>query len=212
VRKKPLIRIGTIQDSGPNTLIAFLRNAGAACDQIDIAAAFITESGLNSLFYVLKRAASRGHVRVLTGLFQGFTDPKALWALFKEQERTGGRLSVRVSSDRHFHWKAYFLLKRNAARVVIGSSNLTDDGLHEPGELNVVLSLDTESNAFVELRQVYDRHWERKGKELTAEVITKYASWRKEAGIGLKPRAVPIREILGPTALKKEVVKTDRVR
>jgi HKD family nuclease len=97
------IRIGAIENSGPNTLVAFLRKAGAGCAQIDIAVAFITAAGLDSLLFLLKKAASRGRVRVLTGLYQAFTEPKALWTLLREQEQTGGRLSVRVSKDGHFH-------------------------------------------------------------------------------------------------------------
>src|SRR5262245_2981475 len=101
------IQIGAIENAGPNTLVAFLRNAGAGCTQIDIAVAFVTAAGLDSLLYLLQQAASKGAVRVLTGLYQGFTEPKALSTLLRAQEQTGGRLSVRVSRDGHFHWKAY---------------------------------------------------------------------------------------------------------
>jgi HKD family nuclease len=93
------------------------------CNQIDIAVAFVTAAGLDSLEFLLKQAASKGSVRVITGLYQGFTEPKALWTLLRAQEETGGRLSVRVSRDDRFHWKAYMLVKRDSAKVVIGSSN-----------------------------------------------------------------------------------------
>ena len=197
MQKNQSIKLGTIENAGPNTLVAFLRNAGAACNQIDIAVAFITASGLDSLLYVLKKAASRGSVRVLTGLYQGFSEPKALRTLLTEQERTDGRLSVRISRDEHFHWKSYIIVKRNSARIVIGSSNLTEYGLHETGELNVVLSLSTESKAFVELRRVYDRHWNQKSTGLTDTIVAAYEAWWKEAGQVFKRRSVPIKEILG---------------
>ncbi len=198
------IQIRAIENSGPNTLVAFLRNAGAGCTQIDIAVAFVTAAGLDSLLYLLKRAASKGSVRVLTGLYQGFTEPKALWTLVREQEQTGGRLSVRVSRDGHFHWKAYMLAKKDAAKVVIGSSNLTDDGLHQTGELNVVLTLGTASNEFAELRRVFDQHWQGKSEVLTGEIVAKYEGWRKEAGPVLKSRSVPLRKILAGTPKRKK--------
>lgn len=205
------IQIGAIENSGPNTLVAFLRNAGAGCTQIDIAVAFVTAAGLDSLLYLLKRAASKGSVRVLTGLYQGFTEPKALWTLLREQEQTGGRLSVRVSRDGHFHWKAYMLVKKDAAKVVIGSSNLTDDGLHQTGELNVVLTLGTGSKEFAELRRVFEQHWQGKSEGLTAEIVAKYEGWRKEAGPVPKSRSVPIRKILAG-APKKEKGEPQEVR
>jgi HKD family nuclease len=197
------VRIGTIENSGPNTLVAFLRNAGAGCAQIDIAVAFITAAGLDSLLFLLKKAASRGRVRVLTGLYQGFTEPKALWTLLREQEQTGGRLSVRVSKDGHFHWKAYMLAKKAAAKVVVGSSNLTDDGLHQTGELNVVLSLGTSSKEFAELQRVFEQHWQAKSEPLTGEIVAKYDDWRKETGGVLKHRSVPIRRILAGAPKKR---------
>ena len=141
-------------------------------------------------------------VRVLTGFYQGFTEPKALWTLLREQERTPGRFSIRVSMDKHFHWKSYILVNKNAARVVIGSSNLTGDGLHQTGELNLVLSLSTESKGFVDLRRVYEQHWNKKSVDLTSEIAKRYEAWRKEAGLVFTRPSVPIRKILGGTRHK----------
>jgi HKD family nuclease len=199
------IQIGAIENSGPNTLIAFLRNAGSGCAQIDIAVAFITSAGLDSLLYLLRRAASRGRVRVLTGLYQGFTEPKALWALLREQDQADGRLSVRLSRDVRFHWKAYLLIKKNTAKVIVGSSNLTDDGLRQPGELNLVLSVRTTSRDFREVQRVLDRHWSERAEPLTSEIVAKYERWRREAGPVAKGPPVPIRTILSGTPKKKEV-------
>jgi HKD family nuclease len=197
MQNQRVVRIGTIENTGPNTLLAFLRHAGAACDRIDIAVAFVTAAGLDSLLGLLKQAASRGHVRILTGLYQKVTEPKALRTLLREQDQSDGRLSVRLSRDGHFHWKTYILVKSHTARVVIGSSNLTGEGLHETGELNVVLSLSTESKEFIELKRIYERHWERNSKPLTDEIVTRYEDLRKEVAQVLKPPSVPIRRILG---------------
>jgi HKD family nuclease len=194
-QKRPL-QLGAIENSGPNTLVAFLRNAGAGCDRIDIAVAFITTAGLDSLLFRLKQVASQGQVRVLTGLYQAFTEPKALWALLQAQEQTAGQLSVRLSRNRHFHWKAYFLVKKGFAKCVVGSSNLTADGLERSGELNVVLSLATASKEFRQLQSLFGRQWDAQSKPLSAEVVTKYEQWRKQANPVPGP-SVPIHKILG---------------
>jgi HKD family nuclease len=205
MRTTRTVRIGAIENSGPNTLVAFLQNARSGCTQIDIAVAFITAAGLDSLLFLFKKAASKGRVRILTGLYQGFTEPKVLWTLLREQEQTEGRLSVRVSLDGHFNWKAYLLVKKDTAKVVVGSSNLTDDGLHQTGELNVVLSLGTASKEFAVLRGFFEQHWQGKSEALTDEIVAKYEGWRKEAGPVLKHRAVPIRKILAGTPKKGKV-------
>src|SRR5262249_42316692 len=152
-------------------------------------------AGLDALLYLLKKTAAKGSVRLLTGLYQGFTEPAALWALLRAQDETEGRLSVRLSRDRHFHWKAYFLMQRQSAHVVIGSSNLTDDGLHKAGELNVVLTVSREAEQFAVLHGVFQRHWDVEAVGLTAPVIAEYELWRKKSRIETKLVSVPVGRI-----------------
>ena len=58
---------------------------------------------------LLRRAAARGKVRVLTGLYQDLTDLKALRALLGAQEQTNERFEVRLSRNRKFHQKLYII-------------------------------------------------------------------------------------------------------
>jgi HKD family nuclease len=196
------IQVGAIENAGPNTLVSFLRNAGSGCSRIDLAAAFVTSAGLDSLLYLLKKTAARGSVRLLTGLYQGFTEPAALWTLLQAQDETEGRLSVRLSHDQHFHWKAYFLMRRKTAYIVAGSSNLTDDGLHKSGELNVVLTVHRDARQFAVLHGIFQRHWDTEAVQLSAEIIAEYERWRKQAGINSKRVLVPLRQILGKAKRK----------
>lgn len=189
-------RIGTIDNTGPNTLATFLDEAGKGCGRIDVASAFVTAAGLERVLYLLKPVAAKGRVRVLTGFYQGFTDPKALGALLHEQRATDGRLSVRVSTDAHFHWKAYILVKKAAATVVVGSSNLTANGLGETGELNLTLTVGTATKPFHDVSGAFDTHWTGKSVPLTADVVAKYTVWREGAGGSPKHRSVPIKALL----------------
>lgn len=107
--RRQTVRIGAIDNTGPNTLILFLQDTADKASQIDIAVAFITAKGINSLLYLLKKAADRGQVRLLTGLYQGFTEPKALRTLLREQKDTDGPISVRISTDQHFDSATLFL-------------------------------------------------------------------------------------------------------
>src|SRR4051812_12749298 len=95
--------LGAIENAGPNNLKAFLKVHSKGTSGIDIAVAFVTQSGVTHLLPSLKKAAMSGRVRLLTGLYQCFTEPQALRLLLAEQKDTSGRLSVRLSINPHFH-------------------------------------------------------------------------------------------------------------
>jgi HKD family nuclease len=200
------VRIGVVENSGPNTLVSYLRNAGTTTTQIDIAVAFITTAGLDSVTHVLKRASQRGQVRLITGLYQGFTEPKALRTLLREQEQSDGRFLVQISADPHFHWKTYFLMGKTTANAVIGSSNLTDDGLRQTGEFNVVLSMQKTSKPFRELHAPFEKHWQARSKPLTEELLCKYEEWRASASVHAQMLKVPLRKILAMNRRKSKAV------
>ncbi len=191
------LKIGVVENSGPNTLLNFIQNAGDGAANIDLAAAFLTSSGVDAILYVLKKVARKGTVRVLTGLYQGFTEPDALRKLHRVQNETNGRLSVSVSRDGHFHWKCYFVKRSKTASLVVGSSNLTGDGLRQTGELNVVLTVAIGSKPYRDVTSLFESHWKSNAAPLTDLILTKYETWKEKAG-GLPPRpSVPIRTILG---------------
>lgn len=206
------MQVGTIENSGPNTLVSFLRNVGKGASQIDVAVAFVTEAGLDPLLYLLKQTAKRGNVRVLTGLYQGFTDPKALRRLLREQRETQERIAVRISCDSHFHWKTYFVRKGKTAHIIVGSSNLTSDGLMQSGEFNAVLSLPTNSTQFSRLHKPFERHWDSNSQPLSDEILGKYQAWRIENEVSHFRRTVPIRSILSAPARKRRSVSDQRER
>jgi HKD family nuclease len=202
-------RIGTVTNTGLNTLARFLDAQGKGCERIDIAVAFVTAAGLDQVLHLLKRVAAKGEVRILTGFYQGFTEPKALRTLLREQRNTAGRLSVKVSNDPHFHWKAYLLVKKATARVVVGSSNLTADGLNQTGELNLALSVGTSSKAFRDVSRVFNDHWTGKSAPLTASVVGKYETWREAAGGSPRHRKVPIKKLISGAAKAEKPQPTE---
>ncbi len=197
------LRVGIVENAGPNTLVSFLKTAGEGAKKIDLAVGFLTESGVDSVLYLLKKVAKRGKVRLLTGLYQGFTEPSALRKLLRVQTETKGRISVAVSRDGHFHWKCYFIEKAKSADLIVGSSNLTSDGLKASGELNVVLTVPTDSKPFRDLAATFQRQWSSKATLLTDAVVKKYAKWKAKAGKSRPGAKVPIQAILGGKPAKQ---------
>lgn len=187
------MKLGTIDNSGINTLDEYFRITARDALAIDWASAFITDAGIERVLYLLTAAARSGRVRVLTGIYQGFTEPAALQKLLTAGLTSKGRLEVRVSSDPHFHWKAYHILRKSTAHVVVGSSNLTQDGLSTSGELNLVLSMPRTSLALAELCEPFERHWQHKSFSISSDWLAKYKSWRSEDGVRVPTSKVPKR-------------------
>lgn len=132
-------RFALVNNVGPNNLRDSLRAWMPGAQSVDIGVAFITRAGLNELLPSIQQVAQRGRVRVLTGIYQAFTEPEALRAWLRVQKVTNGALELRVSSTPHFHWKVYLIQTRAGLRAVVGSSNVTGDGLVGGAELNVIV-------------------------------------------------------------------------
>jgi HKD family nuclease len=191
------MRIGTIENNAQNTLASFLQHAAKDANALDWASAFITNAGLNSSLYLLRAAAKKGKVRILTGLYQGFTEPAALRSLLAAQASLKGNLEVRVSTDQHFHWKAYFVFVKKTAHVVVGSSNLTSDGLFTSGEFNVALSMATGSSDLKTVHGLFSKHWEHRSVPLTGAIVEAYGRWHKSFRGSLTKPKLPLKSILG---------------
>lgn len=203
------VRVGAIENAGPNTLRTFLQNTGRSAKQIDIAVAFLTSAGLNSILYLLTRRGTR--VRVLTGLYQGFTEPSALRTLLQAERGSKGRLSVRISTNPRFHWKAYFLVGPRSADVVVGSSNLTLEGLANDSEFNLHMTVAISSNEYATVHGVFDRNWNTKSKPLSQAALKRYEDWRKDSETEPRP-PVPLRQILGGNPDRLSVTKQEDQR
>lgn len=118
-------RFEFIENAGPNSVLDNLKRLMKRASRVDLAVAFISATGLNQLLPSLQQVASRGEVRILTGFYQGITDPQALRTLLRVQTQTHGQLSVRISREPKFHRKVYLVKGGNMVKAIIGSSNLT---------------------------------------------------------------------------------------
>lgn len=191
------MKLGTIENNSHNTLEVFLKAAAKDASALDWASAFITSSGLNAVHYLLTAAAKKGKVRILTGLYQGFTEPAALRPLLKAQSASRGGFEVRISKEPHFHWKAYFVFGKQSVRFVVGSSNLTSDGLGAGGEFNVTLTMPKNSSDLKSVHGLFEKHWHHQSAPLSEQIVDAYSRWYEKAGGKARKRTVPLKAILG---------------
>lgn len=168
-----------------------LRSIIPTATNVDIATAYVTNSALDSILPALRKASYAGPVRIIAGIKDSFTEPSALRRLLTVSRERGEVFKIKLSRDPHFHWKAYYVVNGKTATAIIGSSNLTSDGLGTSGELNIAVSLSFASRTFRTLHKPFDKEWAR-------------AAVRDEAWVKLyeshRLRHPPCHVPLGPTA------------
>ena len=108
---------------------------------------------------MLPRVARRGEVNILTSIYQDVTEPRALRALLRAQIGTGGKFSVRLSTNLRFHQKLYLIGKGPRFVAIIGSSNLTGGGIKGNRELCTAFDVRRNSNDARKLQEAFEVEW-----------------------------------------------------
>lgn len=93
------------------------------CDTFSFSIAFISDSGLSSLRQTLLDLESKNiKGRIITSTYLNFNSPKMFEQLLEFKN-----IDVRVNMNEGFHPKGYIFEKNDEFRVLIGSSNLTQN-------------------------------------------------------------------------------------
>lgn len=106
------------------------------CDEFLISVAFITQSGVQLLLQILKELEEKGiNGKILTTDYLTFSEPKAL-----DKLNSFSNIEIRMfSTDNNqsgFHTKGYIFRKNDIYKMIIGSSNLTQNALSQNKEWN----------------------------------------------------------------------------
>jgi superfamily II DNA or RNA helicase/HKD family nuclease/diadenosine tetraphosphate (Ap4A) HIT family hydrolase len=176
--------------------------------QVDIAVAFVFDSGIDLIGAHLREVLERGGaVRFLTGDYMDATDPRALRRLLDLE----GNIQRRVfeSTSESFHPKAYIFVRRSGSGVAyVGSSNLTKPALTHGIEWNYrVLSSDNPSG-FAEVTRAFAKLFAHPAtRPLDVEWIEAYARRRParfSVPIDIAPE--PPRQGPPPNEVQKEAL------
>lgn len=119
----------------------------------DSAVAFITKSGVMSLYQALVDFTERGgKVRIVGSDYLHFTQPDALETLIKIKG-----LEVRLLQGKQYHGKMYLFNHEADTKVMVGSSNLTQTALSSNEELNFLYS--SGSKRVEQAKTQFERIW-----------------------------------------------------
>jgi HKD family nuclease len=198
------VKLDIIENTGPDNLRDTLKAELRHASEVSIAVAFVTLSGLDGIIQSLRQVAVSGSVRLLTGLYQKVTEPRALKTLLGVQEETRGRFSVRLSTEPQFHRKVYVLRSRTRTIAIVGSSNLTREGLLSGGELNLVVRLLKNSLPGKNRTQIFDDDWKHRAVSLRYEQIVEYEKTRPEPPKHESYSKGQLAKILGATTTHRQ--------
>jgi HKD family nuclease len=124
------------------------------CQRFRFAVAYMRVSGLRLLYGTLQALCVRsGHISGAVGVDQGITTIEALELL---RQLSSDSTVVCTVSNYIYHPKFYLVEGDTWACAVVGSANLTRDGLYRNVEFGTIIHLDLASSADVEIYQDYD--------------------------------------------------------
>ena len=124
------------------------------CQQFRFAVAYMRVSGLKLLYGTLHALCARsGRIAGAVGIDQGITTMEALELL---RQLSSESTIVCTVSNYIYHPKLYLVEGDQWACAVVGSANLTRDGLYRNVELATLIHLDLASSVDREIYQYYD--------------------------------------------------------
>jgi superfamily II DNA or RNA helicase/diadenosine tetraphosphate (Ap4A) HIT family hydrolase/HKD family nuclease len=182
-----------------------LCNDLARAEWVDLAVAFILESGLSRIQSHLLDVLDRGgRIRVVTGDYLDVTEPRALLRLLDMEaaiqrpevpEQRTGKLECRIFETNvalGFHPKGYLIGRREGERVAyVGSSNLTRAALERGVEWNYRLTQLGEPQAVATIEAEFDRLFHHpQTVPLTEAWIEAYRGRRRVPAVALEPTGV----------------------
>jgi superfamily II DNA or RNA helicase/HKD family nuclease len=151
-------------------VLEFIVENISLCHKFRFAVAFITRSGVACLHQTLRDFSSRGgHGEILVSSYLNFSDPHAIKAL-----KNFPGLDVKFVSAPNFHGKTFLFEFDDFSRVLIGSSNLTQDALGKNTEINLTVSLKNGSTLYKSIESSLS-HWSQTAEEITEQRLIDYA-------------------------------------
>ncbi len=150
-------------------VISELEKCFEKCETFSLSIAFISDSGLSALRQTLldlKRIGKKG--RIVTSTYLGFNNPKMFRQLMELDN-----IEVRLFPFDGFHPKGYIFQYSNQVKIIIGSSNLTQNALSKNQEWNVSLTSFSNTEIIERIMSEFEDQWNI-SVPLTNEWIDKY--------------------------------------
>jgi HKD family nuclease len=145
-------------------------------ESVDIAVAFLKESGYQEIEPELNRFLKKGKtLRLLVGLADFcITDAEPLEELLKIQAKIGKKIQLKYYSNTEFHPKLIIFRETDKIYAIIGSSNFTAGGLGGNIEANAFFDGMKDDPEMKKILAFYERIWSKGAKKITSQIVADY--------------------------------------
>ncbi|WP_271812814.1 phospholipase D family protein [Clostridium beijerinckii] len=103
--------------------------------------AFLTVSGANEIIRCIELIPTNKNIKLimLIGVKNYFTSPEAVKVIleYSKSKRHNKKINIRLPRDIDFHIKCYIFKSTKESKIIIGSANLTENGLNSFGEIMI---------------------------------------------------------------------------
>ena len=178
----PTFSPSLLSNSHGRKVLTTIEKEMKGCDDLFISVAFITMGGIAPLLGTLKDLEKQGtRGRILTTDYLMFSDPRAL-----DKLASFSNLNVRVfktgENNVGLHTKGYMFHNGDNLRIIVGSSNLTQDAITKNHEWNTRLVSSMNGAYAKDVEAEFDDLWESSVcyEEYRDEYAFLYENSRKE--------------------------------
>lgn len=151
----------SVADNNSNKLGPFLCGAIEKSQDVRIAVAFVSDAGIDIIRNSIdNNLLNYGTIEFLVGLDINATEPKALQSIFelqKSNERMKLYCYASLEPASIYHPKLYLCKNKNDIIAIIGSSNLTEGGLHKNIEINIIIEANDADEIISDIYDTYNR-------------------------------------------------------
>ena len=170
-------------------VLSSLKGALSTCNEFCISVAFITESGITPLLQDLKELESKNvKGKILTTDYLYFSEPKALKRL-NSLDNIEVRM-YKVGNDKPgLHTKGYLFKNDDFYRIIVGSSNITQNALTVNKEWNLSFSSLEEGEIARDILNEFNSLWEE--SDLLENSLDSYEKYYQQRKIILNQENLP---------------------
>ena len=156
----PMYSPQLLTNRGGQKVITAIEKELKGCDDLFISVAFITMGGIAPLLGTLKDLEKKGvKGRILTTDYLMFSDPLAL-----DKLNSLNNLDVRIfktgENDVGFHTKGYMFHNNGDLRIIVGSSNLTQNAITKNHEWNTRMVSTSDGQFAMDIEEEFNSLWD----------------------------------------------------
>jgi HKD family nuclease len=145
--------------NGEPSMLSQLREELMSADGVDILIAFVFQTGLNTFADLIRKLRARKvRVRLITGVYRGSSEQKAINYLVEE---LGVEVKINYETHKnHLHAKAW-IIHRNSGftTAFVGSSNISVAAMETGLEWNVRLTKARSPHVLKKLTETFETYW-----------------------------------------------------